>query len=380
MTKKSISFFSVLLLVAVLLAGCNQAAPAPATTEKIVEVTRIVEVTPQGGEQVKEVQVPVKFEEGGDTLATVQKRGKLKCSSSSTLPGFAFLEADGTIKGFEVDYCGAVAAATLGDAKAFELRPTTGSDRFPVLQSGEVDLGFNTTTETISRDTSLGFDFAPVYFYDGQGIMVRKDSGIESLKDLDGKSVCAQSGTTTEKNITDAARNLGIKIELLVFTEMTQIRETYLAGRCDAYTTDQSELIGYYAIMDKPEEHVILPDIISKEPLASYVRHGDNNWKDILTWTVFCTIGAEEKGVTSENVDEMLGSDDPQILTMLGVEGDLGKAMGLKNDWCYQVIKQVGNYGEIFARHLGPDTPLRLERGVNDLWTNGGLLYAPPMR
>ncbi len=317
---------------------------------------------------------------GGDTLAKVQARGVLKCSTSSTLPGFGFLNADGTITGFDVDLCKAVAAATLGDATKFELRPTTGADRFPVLQSGEIDLGFNTTTHTISRDTALGFDFSLPYFYDGQGIMVRADSGIESIDDLDGKTVCAQSGTTTEKNISDAARRHGIELIVLVYTEMNQIRETYLAGRCDAYTTDQSELIGYSAIMENPDDHKILPDVVSKEPLAMYVRQGDDNWEDIMNWTFFCMIGAEELGITSQNVDEMLGSDDPQVLAMLGAEGDLGKALGLNNDWCYQAVKQVGNYGEVFNHNLGPDSPLKLERGLNGLWNAGGLLYAPPMR
>lgn len=315
-----------------------------------------------------------------DTLQVVRDRGVLKCSTSSTLPGFGFLNADGSISGFDVELCQAVAAATLGDKTKFELRPTTGADRFPVLQSGEIDLGFNTTTFTISRDTSLGFNFSPPYFYDGQGIMVRVDSGIDSLADMDGKSICAQSGTTTEKNISDAARRHGIDLEVLVYTEMNQIRETYLAGRCDGYTTDQSELIGYHAIMDNPDQHKILPDVVSKEPLAIYVRHGDDNWFDIMNWTFYCMVGAEELEVTSENVDEMLTSENPVVLAMLGVEGELGKPMGLNNDWCYQVIKQVGNYGEVFSRNLGPDSPLKLERGLNDLWNRGGLLYAPPMR
>lgn len=316
----------------------------------------------------------------GETIAAVRDRGMLICGISGTLPGFSVIGEDGSITGMDWDYCRAVAAAVLGDADAVEGRGSTGTDRFPRLQNGEFDVLSRNTTWTISRDTALGFDFAPTTFYDGQGMMVRAESGIQTLEDLEGGSVCVGKGTTTEKNLADVFRQLGIDYEPVVFEENTAPREAYDEGRCDGWTTDKSGLVSGQTQMTDPSEHVILEATMSKEPLGPVVRHGDDNWFDIVKWTVNCTIQAEELGITSENVDDFLGSEDPVVANLLGDEGDLGQALNLSNDFCYQVISQVGNYGEIYDRNLGPETPFNLPRGVNNLWTDGGLLYSPPFR
>jgi general L-amino acid transport system substrate-binding protein len=304
----------------------------------------------------------------------------LNCGVSGAGIAFSWVEDDGTISGFDADYCRALAAAVLGDAEAVEFRTTNASERFPVLQSGEIDVLIRVTTWTISRDTSLGFNFAPTTFYDGQGMTVRKGSGITKLADLDGGTVCVGAGTTTEKNLADVFRSRGIDYEAVVYAEATDVRQAYDEGRCDGWTTDKSGLVANGQLLTVPEDHMILEETMSKEPLGPLVRHGDDNWFDIVKWTVNCTILAEDLGVDSTNVDDMLGSDDPKILNMLGVEGDLGQAMGLNNDFCYQVIKQMGNYEEIYNRHLGPDTVFNLPRGLNSQWTDGGLLYSPPFR
>lgn len=322
----------------------------------------------------------VEFSGGGDTLAEVQGRGKLICANNGTLPGFGFVDEAGNFSGFDWDFCRAVAAAVFGDAEAVEGRPTTATERFPVLQSGEADVLIRNTTWTTNRDTALGFDFAPTTFYDGQGMMVRKDSGITDLEGLEGGTVCVQAGTTTEKNLADVFRLLGINAESVVFPDNPSTTQAYDEGRCDGLTTDKSGLVAVQTQLTVPDDHIILDATMSKEPLGPLVRHGDNNWGDIVMWTVNCTIQAEELGITSENVDEFLGSDDPVVLNLLGVEGDLAQAMGLSNDFCVQVIKQVGNYAEIYNNNLGPDTPYNLPRGLNSLYTEGGLLYSPPFR
>jgi general L-amino acid transport system substrate-binding protein len=317
-----------------------------------------------------------------DTLAAVQERGVLKCGTGAgASPGFAFIQDDGSWEGFNVDYCKVFAAAVLGDASAVEEVVTTGTTRFPILQSGDADVLSNNTTWTFSRDTSLGFDFVPTVFYDGQGMMVRADSGIETLADLDGGSVCVATGTTTEKNLASVFAQLDISYEAVVFEDTGDVtRSAFAEGRCDGYTTDTSALVGSLVLFDDASAVKILPDVMSKEPLGPLVRHGDDNWFDIIKWSVNCTIQAEELGITSANVDDMLGSDDPTILSTLGASGDLGQAIGLNNDFCYQIISQVGNYGEIFTKNLGPDTPFNLSRGVNAQWVDGGLLYSPPFR
>jgi general L-amino acid transport system substrate-binding protein len=374
MSKKTLFLILVLFTFALVLTACGGGETVEVT--RLVEVTRIVEAPADSGATDTTVPAPT-----GDTLTAVRDRGVLKCGGNQSVPGFGYINPDtNEFEGFDIDFCKAIAAATLGDATKFELRPTTANERFPVLQSGEVDVLIRNTTWTISRDTSLGFDFSPTTFYDGQGMMVRKDSGITSLEGLAGGTICVQSGTTTEKNLADVFRALGIDFEPKVFPDADTTREAYDTGSCDGFTTDKSGLVSQQILLSNPADHIILEETMSKEPLGPLVRHGDNNWGDIVMWTVNCTIQAEELGIDSGNVDSFLGGDDPVVQNVLGEAGDLGLAMGLDANWCYQVIKQVGNYGEIYNRNLGPDTPFNLPRGLNELWTNGGLLYSPPFR
>lgn len=373
------------VLMGWLLAACFGAAgPAPTEAEApAVEAEAPAEseaAAPTESEAESETEAPVA--QGESTLAAVQERGVVKCGAGAgATPGFAFITEDGSWEGFNIDFCKVFAAAALGDAEAIEPVVTTGTTRFPILQSGEADVLSNNTTWTSSRDTALGFDFAPTVFYDGQGMMVRADSGIESLSDLEGASICVATGTTTEKNLADVMRQLDIEYEAVTFEDTGDVtRSAFAEGRCDAYTTDTSALVAQSTLFDDPASVKILPEVMSKEPLGPLVRHGDDNWFDIVKWSTFCTFQAEELGITSENVDDMLGSDNPVVLNTLGVEGDHGQAMGLNNDFCYQIIKQVGNYGEIFQRNLGEGTPFNLDRGTNALWTEGGLLYSPPFR
>jgi len=378
MKRKLFPVLAVLVALSMLLAACGggatPVAEEPATEAPVAEAPATEAPV---AEAPAATEGPAPAQGGEDTLAKVKNLGVLNCGVDGTLPGFSFAEADGTVNGFDADYCRAVAAAVLGDATAVAFRPANATERFPILQSGEIDVLSRNTTWTISRDTSLGFNFAPTTFYDGQGMLVRKDSGITTLEDLEGSTICVNAGTTTEKNLADVFRSRGINYEVVVFAEAAEEREAYDSGRCDAWTTDKSGLVASKSQLTDPEAHMILEETMSKEPLGPLVRHGDDNWFDIVKWTVNCTFQAEELGVTSANVDEMLGSDDPQILNMLGVEGDLGQAMGLNNDFCYQVIKQVGNYAEIYDKNLGP---FDLPRGLNSQWTDGGLLYSPPFR
>ena len=378
--KNKLSLLLAALLVGVLLVACgggDDGSSGGESTEvevtRLVEVTRVVEVEGEGGGEAVA---------SADTLATVRERGVVKCGAGAgTGPGFGFIQDDGSWEGFNVDYCKAFAIAVGLTADDVEYVITTGTTRFPILQSGEADVLSNNTTWTFSRDTSLGFDFVPTVFYDGQGMMVRADSGIEDLEGLNGGSVCVATGTTTEKNLADVFRQLDIDYEAVVFEDTGDVtRSAFEEGRCDGYTTDRSALVASLVLFDDASSVTILPQVMSKEPLGPLVRHGDDNWFDIIKWTVNCTIQAEELGIDSSNVDDMLGSDDPKVLNTLGVEGDLGQALGLDNDFCYQVISQLGNYGEIYTRHLGPDTPFNLARGVNSIWLDGGLLYSPPFR
>lgn len=318
---------------------------------------------------------------GADTLAAVRERGEVVCGGNQSVPGFGYINPDtNEFEGFDIDFCKAVAAAALGDATAFQIRPTTANERFPVLQSGEIDVLIRNTTWTLQRDTNLGADFQPTTFYDGQGMMVRAAADITDLEGLEGGTICVQSGTTTEKNLADVFRARGIDFTPVVFDNADATREAYDSGQCDGFTTDKSGLVSQQILLSDPAAHVILDETMSKEPLGPLTRHGDNNWGDVVLWTVNCTIQAEELGINSENVDSFLGGDDPVVQNLLGETGDLGAYMGLNADFCYQVIKQVGNYGEIYDRNLGPNTPFNLPRGLNNLWTEGGLLYSPPFR
>jgi general L-amino acid transport system substrate-binding protein len=374
--KKNYGLLAGLLLLMVVLAACGGGEAQTVEVTREVEVTRIVEVAAAA----PEAPAPMPAGEG-ETLNIVRDRGTLKCGGNQSVPGFGYINPDtNDFEGFDIDFCHAIAAAVLADSTAIEVRPTTANERFPVLQSGEIDVLIRNTTWTLSRDTQLGADFQPTTFYDGQGMMVRKASDITDLEGLAGGTICVQSGTTTEKNLADVFRAGGIEFEPVVFDDADKTREAYDSGQCDGFTTDKSGLVSQQILLAEPDAHTILDVTMSKEPLGPMTRHGDNNWGDIVMWTVNCTIEAEELGIDSTNVDSFLGGEDPVIQNLLGETGDLGVAMGLSTDWCYQVIKQVGNYGEIYNRNLGPDTPFDLPRGLNSPWTEGGLLYSPPFR
>ena len=317
----------------------------------------------------------------GATLDGVKSRGVVTCAANTGLAGFGMPDQQGDYKGLDADTCRAVAAAVFGDAKKVKFIPTTTQQRFTVLQSGEADILTRNTTWTALRDTEQGLNFAPVTYYDGQGFMVAKKTGIKSAKELDGATICVQPGTTTELNLADYFRTNHITFKPLLVEKLAEVENAFFSGRCDAYTTDRSGLAATRAgKASNPDDYVILPEIISKEPLAPAVRHGDDEWFDIVKWTVYAMIGAEEKGITSANVDEALKSDDPDVKRMLGVTPGIGKALHLDEKWAYNVIKQVGNYGEVFERNVGSKTPLKLDRGINALWTKGGLMYAMPFR
>lgn len=318
---------------------------------------------------------------GDSVLGSVQSAGVVRCGTRDALPGFAVLTADGGHEGFDSDFCRVIAAAVLGDAEAVDHVDLETADRFTALQSGEIDVLVRNTTWTASRDGTEGATFLQPNFYDGQGMMVAADSGFSTLDDMDGTVVCVASGTTTEGNVATEFSRRGLEVEVLSFESTDLIQEAFLADRCDGWSSDVSQLTGLRsAFPEGPEALTIMEEVFSKEPLAPAVRDGDTAWAQAVEWAIFATIQAEEFGITSENVDTFLESDDPSILAFLGVEVDgatLDPGLGLPVDFAYQVVKQVGNYGEIFERHL---TPLGLQRGVNQLWSEGGLLYAPPYR
>ena len=314
------------------------------------------------------------------TLNNVKQKGFLTCGSNPGLAGFGVPDAQGNWTGLDVDFCRGLAAAIFNDPTKVRFIPLSAKDRFTALQSGEVDVLARNSTWSMSRDTQLGLDFPAVNYYDGQGFMVRKKLGVASAKELSGASVCTQQGTTTELNLADFFRANNLKYEVVAFATADETFKAYESGRCDAFTTDASGLYSERLKASAPDDHIVLPEIISKEPLGPAVRHGDNQWGDIVRWTHFAMINAEELGVTKANVDQMLKNDNPEIKRMLGSEGKFGEAVGLTNDWAFRIIKQVGNYGEIFEKNVGQGSPLKIQRGQNALWTKGGLQYAPPIR
>ena len=314
------------------------------------------------------------------TLEAVRKRGKVLCGVSPTAPGFSYADDKGVRQGFDADVCRAVSSAVFGAPDKVDFVPLNTNVRFQGLQSGEVDLLSRQTTMTFSRDTSLGLDFAPVVFYDGQGLMVSSKLGVKSASELSQSAVCILPGTTTLQNLEDYFKPRNIKYEAVVFENPDEWRNAFFSGRCDVITTDRSDLASVRAIANDPKQYVILPETISKEPLAPVVRQNDSNWRDIVSWTVNALIAAEEYGITKGNIDEQLKSKDPETQRLLGVNGDLGKMLNLDNKWAYNAIKQLGNYGELFERHLGEKTPLGLTRGPNQLWNKGGLISSPPFR
>jgi general L-amino acid transport system substrate-binding protein len=314
------------------------------------------------------------------TLDTVRKRGQLVCGVNVGLPGFSAPDDKGNWTGLDVDYCKAIAAAVLGDAGKVKYVPTTAKERFSALQSGEIDVLVRNTTWTIARDSAQGMSFVGVNYYDGQRFIVKKSLNVKSARELDGASICVQTGTTTELNLADYFRTNKIKYRPVVFEKLDEAINAYAAGRCDSYTTDGSGLSSVLLQLPKPDEHVILPEIISKEPLGPVVRQGDPHWFTLVKWVHFALLNAEEAGVTQANVGQMLNSANPDIKRLLGREGDFGKGLGLDNDWAVRIIKAVGNYGEIFDRNVGAGSRLKIDRGLNRLWTDGGLHYAPPIR
>ena len=338
--------------------------------EKVVEVEKVVE-------KRVEVEKPAPV---AKTMENVKKKGFVQCGVSQGVPGFSNPDDAGDWSGIDVDVCRAVAAAVLNDAKKTKFTPLTAKERFTALQSGEIDLLSRNTTWTLVRDTALGLNFAGVNYYDGQGFMVRKDLGVKSAMELGGASVCVNIGTTTELNMADFFRSNKLQYSPVVFEKSDEVVAAYDAGRCDVYTTDQSGLAANRLKLKEPGAHMILPEVISKEPLGPVVRHGDDQWLDVVRWSLYAMLEAEEYGVNSKNVDQMKDSDNPVIKRLLGIEGDLGQNLGLDAEWAYRIIKQVGNYGESFERHVGPNTPVQLPRGVNALWKDGGLQYPMPVR
>ena len=321
------------------------------------------------------------------TLDDIKARGELICGSNTGLTGFGAPDANNAWTGFDVDLCKAIAAAVLGDASKVKFVPTTSETRFTALASGEVDLLIRNSTWTFSRDNDLKFDFVAVNYYDGQGFMVKKELGVSSAKELDGATVCIQTGTTTELNLADFFKTNGITYTPVNTADDSESQRQYEAGACDTFTTDASGLAATRATMADPSAHVILPEIISKEPLGPVVRHGDNNWGDIVRWTYFALLIAEEKGITKANLEEVIAASeadpnsDPEAKRLLGIgENDTGVMMGLDKDWARRAIAVSGNYGEIFETNIGSATPIGLARGLNALWTQGGLQYAPPVR
>jgi general L-amino acid transport system substrate-binding protein len=382
MSRHGLSFIALLIL-ALVVTACGDQAPAESPGDSPDEPTPAA-TTDDGGESPAETDEPAPDPGSGSRLDDVRDRGELICGVNGSLPGFSFLNDEGEMEGFDADFCRVIAAAVLGDANAVDFRALSADQRGPALQTGEVDVLVRNTTWTVSRDTQWGL-FAPTTFYDGQAIMASADLGATTIEDLDGATVCVQSGTTTELNLADAEAQAGIDFETQVFSEIDPTYAAYEEGRCDAVTSDRSQLVGRRTQFANPDDHVILEDVLSKEPLGPVAPLGDDEWFNVVKWATFVTIEAEELGITSENVeDEAANNDNPVVQRLLGVTPEGAEAfesgLGLDADWVVDVISQVGNYAEIYERNLGPGTPFDLERGLNSLWTDGGLLYAPPYR
>jgi general L-amino acid transport system substrate-binding protein len=315
------------------------------------------------------------------TLDDVKAKGFIQCGANTSLIGFGFPDDQNNWTGFDVDFCRALAAAIFNDPTKVKFTPLSAKERFTALQSGEIDVLSRNTTWTMSRDTSLGLKFAGVTYYDGQGFMVKKSLGVNSALNLNGASVCTQTGTTTELNLADYFKANNMTYQVVAFEQEQEVLKAYEDGRCDVYTTDQSGIYAQRLKLAAPDDHVVLPEIISKEPLGPLVRQGDDAWFNVVKWTYYALLNAEELGVTQKNVDEQKASSaNPEVIRLLGKEGDFGTGIGLTNDWAYQIIKHVGNYGEMFERNLGESSQLKIARGKNALWNKGGLQYAPPIR
>jgi general L-amino acid transport system substrate-binding protein len=378
MSRKLFLIFSLLIAFSMLATACGS-KPAAVETIEVVK-TVVVTVPVEGTQAPPEVVKPAGY---GETLAAVQARGKVVCGVHTELLGFGYLDENGRNVGFDIDFCRAVAAAVLGDPEAIEAVPITAADRGPVLQTGEVDLVARNMTWTSKRDAEWG-NFTWITFYDGQGFLVRKDSGISTLQDMNGATVCVTTGTTTEKNLATAFGDAGLTYEAVTFEETSAVYGAYEEGRCDVATSDKSQLAAVRAGFQNPDDHVILPMTISKEPLTPAVPTGDDQWLDIVKTVIWGLINAEEKGITSDNVEQMKSSDNADVRAMLGAEGEADwgyTTLGLAPDSLAKAISAVGNYGEIYDRYFGANgMAFQLDRGLNNLWTNGGLLYAPPIK
>jgi len=318
--------------------------------------------------------------QAGPTFDAVKQKGFVQCGVTTGVAGFSNPDSQGVWKGIDVDMCKAIAAAMFNDAEAFRVTPLTAVQRFTALQSGEIDVLTRNTTQTLTRDTTLGLVGAGVNFYDGQGVMVKKSLGVKTAKELNGATVCVQPGTTTELNLADWFRANNISFKPVVIEKLDEIVRAFVAGRCDAFTTDKSQLAGVRTTLENPDAYEIVPDTFSKEPLGPMVRQGDEAWFNVVRWTLFAMIEAEEYGITSKNAQEMLKSSDPSVQRILGTTPGMGKNLGLSNEWAFSIVSQVGNYGETFERNVGADSPLKLERGLNATWRNGGLMYGWPIR
>jgi general L-amino acid transport system substrate-binding protein len=378
-----------MLLGMLVLVACGAATqtitPAVEDTEEAATTGGGVETTEAGTEESAttgpaETEPAQGTQTGESTLATVIERGSLKCGVNAGQPGFGSIDADGNNVGFDTDFCRAVAAAVLGDSTKVEFITLTADQRLPALQAGEIDVLIRNTTWTLTRDADLGLDFTTTTFYDGQGFVVRAEDNIASIEDLAGGTVCVTSGTTTESNLAVLSESRGLDITPNVFAENPEAFGTFVEGACDAYTGDKSGLAGFVASVENPDDYVILSETISKEPLGPVVRANDSDWRDVIMWTVFAMLESEELGINQANVDDSLDSTDVRVQTLLGTgETDLGSLLGLNKDWAYQVVKQVGNYADVYERHL---TPIGINRdgSLNALWTDGGLLYSPAWR
>jgi general L-amino acid transport system substrate-binding protein len=314
------------------------------------------------------------------TLKTVKDRGLLSCGVSQGLPGFSSPDDKGNWTGIDVDVCRAIAAAIFNDTSKVKFVPLSAKDRFTALQSGEIDVLSRNTTWTLSRDTTLGANFTGVTYYDGQGFLVKKSLKVNSALELNSASVCVQTGTTTEQNLADYFKGNNMKYEVIAFGSNDEAVKAYESGRCDVFTTDVSGLYADRLKLSNPADHAVLPEVISKEPLGPMVRHGDDQWFDLVKWVLFAMVDAEELGVTQKNVDDMAKSDKPELKRAFGTDGNLGEQLGLTKDWVIRIVKAVGNYGEVFDRNVGAGSKLGIARGLNQLWTKGGIQYAPPIR
>ena len=372
MKRKPFALLVVLLTLSLFLAACAkqecpECPPCPAAGEC---PECVCPECPAAGECPECPEVAV----GGERFQLIKDRGYIICGVNAELVGFGYLNPEGEFEGFDVDFCKAYAAAVFGDPTAVEYRPLVAAERLPALQTGEIDVLIRNTTWTLTRDTANELDWAVVTFYDGQGMMVRADSGFETLEDMAGATICTTTGTTTEMNLADQFRMRGVEYTPLLFESTQDTNTAYEEGRCDGETSDKSQLAALRTAMANPEDHVILDVTMSKEPLGPLTAHGDNQWNDVVRWVAWGMMEAEESGVNSQNVDEMLNSENPTIKRLLGVEGEMGASLGIPNDFMVHVLKAVGNYEEVYMRHLGPEG-INIPRGPNELWTNGGLLY-----